>query len=228
MLRKHGALKIRAFDYEVKETDASGKFAGYGSVFGNVDSYNETVAPGAFLESIAQLKAQGRTLPVLWQHRGADPIGNWDIHSLREDGHGLYGAGQLWLDEAPYARIAFKGMDTKSITGLSIGYYVRDSAKDQKTGVVTLKKIDLVEISIVTNPANDAARVDTIKAKLAHGSAPTLREFEELLREQGFSKQAAAIIATRGYMALLDRGEPGGDTAGEAIAATLRGFKLPL
>jgi HK97 family phage prohead protease len=170
-------FKLRAFDFEVKSVDDEGKFAGYASVFGNVDSYNEIVAPGAFADSLSDLAAKKRGLPTLWQHRTGEPIGNWDMSSLREDDAGLYGIGQLWLDESPYARIAHRGMKANAITGLSIGYYVRDSSMDQKTGIRTLKKLDLVEISIVTNPANDAARVDSIKALLEHGTYPTLREF---------------------------------------------------
>lgn len=215
---KSAAMKIRAFEYEVKAVDDKGVFSGYGSVFGVVDSYREVVAPGAFLESLDETRAKNRTFPVLWQHRGAEPIGNWDIDSLKEDKHGLAGSAELWLDDAPYARIAHRGMKTRSVTGLSIGYYVRESSFDEKTGIRTLTKLELVEISIVTTPANDEARVDQIKAKLAHGSLPTLREFEELLREQGFSKNQATMIANRGLKDLLDRGEPDGKTSSDILA----------
>lgn len=76
----------------------------------------------------------------------------------------------------------------------------------------TLTKLDLVEISLVTFPANDDARIDTIKSKLAHGSLPSLPEFEQLLREAGFSKTQAAVIANRGLKHLL-RSESEGDQA---------------
>lgn len=226
MNRKSAAMKIRSFEYNVKSVDETGRFSGYGSVFGVVDSYNEVVAPGAFIESLNDTRAKGRTLPVLWQHRGGDPIGNWDIDTLNEDAHGLLGDGELWIEEAPYARIAQRGMKTKSVTGLSIGYYVRESTFDEKTRIRTLTKLDLVEISIVTTPANDEARIDQIKSKLAHGSLPTLREFEELLREQGFSKSQAANIATRGLKDLLNRGDLGGDDSG-GILSGLSAFTLP-
>lgn len=226
MNRKSGSMQIRAFDYEAKSADDAGKFSGYGSVFGVVDSYNEVVAPGAFLESLDDIKAKGRSLPVLWQHRSGEPIGNWDMSTLVEDTRGLKGDGQLWLDDAPYARIASRGLKTHSITGLSIGYYVRDSRMDEKTRIRTLTKLDLVEISLVTNPANDEARVDAIKSKLAHGSIPTLPEFEDLLREAGFSKTQAAVIANRGLKHLLFRGEPGSDGHGELVKS-LSDFSLP-
>lgn len=226
MRRKSSQLHIRSFDYQVKAANESGKFSGYGSVFGVVDSYGEIVAPGAFLESIDELRSKNRGLPVLWQHRTDEPIGDWDMPTLGEDEHGLKGDAQLWLEDSPYARIANRGMNTRTITGLSIGYYVRESTFDEKTRLRTLTKLDLVEISLVTNPANDEARVDAIKSKLAHGGLPTLPEFESLLREAGFSKTQAAVVANRGLSHLLNRGEPGGDGSGELLKS-LSGFSLP-
>lgn len=230
MKRKDRSMQIRSFDYDVKAVSDDGLFTGYGSVFGVVDSYNEVVAPGAFLESLEDAKAKARTFPVLWQHRTDEPIGSWDIESLKEDERGLFGSGGLWLEDAPYARIAYRGMKSRSITGLSIGYYVRESSFDEKTRIRTLTKLDLVEISIVTVPANDEARTDVIKSKLAHGGLPTLPEFEQLLREAGFSKTQSAVIANRGLQHLL-RSESGGEQA-EHLAKALherlsRGLSLP-
>lgn len=219
MRHKHGVMQIRAFDYQVKAAADSGLFSGYGSVFGNVDSYNEIVAPGAFIESIADTKSKGRTLPVLWQHRSGEPIGDWNIDTLVEDDRGLLGDGQLWLDDAPYAKVALRGMKSKAITGLSIGYYVRESSMDEKTRIRTLTKLDLVEISIVTTPANDDARIDAIKAQVAHGNLPSLPDFEKLLREAGFSKTQSAVIANRGLAHLL-RSESEGESDNETKAAT--------
>ena len=75
---KHGQLKVRDFQLSVKASDVAddGTFEGYGSVFGGEpDSYNEIVAQGAFLESLAELAEKKRIVPVLWQHRSAEPIG---------------------------------------------------------------------------------------------------------------------------------------------------------
>lgn len=232
MNRKSSPLKTKAFDFNIKAVSDDGLFTGYGSVFGVVDSYNEVVAPGAFVESIAETKAKGRTFPVLWQHRTGEPIGNWDIDKLVEDDHGLLGSGSLWLEDSPYAKTAWRGMQTRAITGLSIGYYVRESSFDEKTRIRTLTKLDLVEISIVTVPANDEARIDLIKSKLAHGGMPNLSEFEQFLREAGFSKTQSAVIANRGLSHLLCRSESGSDSGAEKTAISemkkqLTGFSLP-
>lgn len=226
MKRKSAAMQVRSFDYEIKAVKDDGLFSGYGSVFGNVDSYRETVAPGAFAESLAETRGKGRTFPVLWQHRSGEPIGNWNIESLKEDDHGLFGEGELWLGDAPYAKVAHRGMQSKAITGLSIGYYVREDSFDEKTRVRTLKKLDLVEISIVTNPANDDARIDAVKAMIAGGSLPSIKEFEQILREAGFSKSHAAVIANRGLSHLL-RSESEEKASSEALIQQIASFSLP-
>lgn len=227
MKRKDTAMKIRDFDLSVKSVADDGVFTGYGSVFGVKDSYGEVVAPGAFAESLAEIAAKGRPVPVLWQHRSGQPIGVYK--SLSEDGVGLKVEGMLLSQDVAQAREAHALMKAGAVSGLSIGYYVRADSFDQKTKIRTLTKLDLVEVSLVTFPANDEARVDAIKSKLAHGSLPTLREFEQLLREQGFSKNQSAIIANRGLKHMLDQGEPGGvaDYALDALIKQASAFTLP-
>lgn len=193
-------LKVRDLDLSIKsKPDGKGRFSGYASVWGIPDAYRETVAPGAFADSLAATKGKGRTLPILWQHRTAEPIGQWD--ALQEDDHGLYGEGTLWLDDAPNARLAQRGMAAGCITGLSIGYFVQDDSFDETKRLRTLKRVDLREVSIVTDPALEDARIDSVKAKLAAGERITEREFGRVLRERGFSRSDADEIAAVGFKA---------------------------
>lgn len=224
--RKHGgALKVRDFDFDVKAVGDDGTFNGYGSVFGTVDSYQEVVAPGAFTESLAELKAKGRPVPVLWQHRSSEPIGAWS--ALSEDDRGLFGEGRILLDAGDMERRAHAHMKAGTVTGLSIGYWVRESSYDEKTGIRTLTKLDLIEISLVTFPANDDARVEAVKFKLAHGELPTEREFGKFLREAGFSKSRSTFLS--GAIDELRRKESARDTAQpslKALSDTLSDFKI--
>ncbi len=226
--RKHtGALKVRDFSFDVKAVGDDGSFNGYGSVFGVVDSYMEVVAPGAFTESLAELKAKGRPVPVLWQHRSSEPIGAWS--QLKEDDHGLWGEGQILLEAGAMEKRAHAHMKARTVTGLSIGYWVRESSFDEKTGIRTLTKLDLVEISLVTFPANDDARVEAVKFKLAHGELPTDREFEKFLREAGFSKTRAAGLVNHGLADLRRRESDRATTTSPALKGlsdTLSGFSL--
>lgn len=212
----------KAVELDLKSLTDEGKFSGYGSVFGNVDHGGDIVEAGAFGKSLDTWTKSGRAVPVLWQHKPDEPIGAWV--DLKEDDHGLLGAADLWVEDAPYARIAHKGMKTKTITGLSIGYRVKASSPNKKTGTTTLHELDLVEISVVTNPMNDAARIADVKSMIAAGKLPTLKEFEDFLREAGFSKTQAIAIASSGLTKLL-RGEPG-DTKGDELLALLKGFTL--
>ncbi|MDG6079760.1 HK97 family phage prohead protease [Erythrobacter litoralis] len=227
MHHKHGQLKVRDFALSIKASDVSddGSFSGYGSVFGVEDSYGEIVAPGAFVESLADLKAKNRTVPVLWQHRSSEPIGIYDM--LEEDERGLKVEGRLLKDDVVGAREAHALLKAGAVSGLSIGYWVRKATYDEKTNIRTLEQLDLVEVSLVTFPANDDARVEAVKFKLERGQLPTKPEFEKALREAfPFSKSQAAAIANHGLDHLLrSESESAGDLKflGDAIA----GFSLP-
>ena len=231
MRYKDGARKYRQRDmsFKTETVTEDGHFTGYASVFGVVDSYREVVAPGAFTESLARINSSGNTLPALWQHDRASPIGGYD--KLVEDERGLYVEGFLLKDDIPLARTAYVTMERRIVTGLSIGYYVEGESWNEKDRILTLTKVDLQEVSIVTFPANDESRIDAVKMKLARNILPTMRELEICLREQGFSRSQAAAIAERGYKAVLvDQGdladEPG---FGEFLKRSREsgGFSLP-
>lgn len=219
------SYKTKAVPLELKELDDSGTFTGYGSVFSVTDYGNDVVEPGAFEASIKAWKNSGRAVPALWQHKTDEPIGTWT--ELSEDDHGLLGKAELWLDESPYARIAHKGMQTKAITGLSIGYRVKRESFDRKNGVNRLHELELVEISVVTNPMNDFARVSAVKSIdqiLKEGRVPSLPEFEDFLCEAGFSRTQAKAIAGNGLRKLLDRCEADGKSSD--VLEALKSFRL--
>lgn len=214
----------KSVDLDVKSLTDAGQFSGYGSVFNVLDKGGDIVIPGAFEDSLKTWKKSGRQVPVLWQHQSDQPIGSWP--DLKEDDYGLLGEADLWLEDAPYARLAHKGMKTKTITGLSIGYRVKQYSIDADTGVYSLQKLDLVEISVVTNPMNDDARIADVKSMIEGGKLPTLPEFEKSLREAfGFSKSQAAAVANGGLTKLL-RGEPGNAKGDDEVLRMLREFKL--
>ncbi|MAW99893.1 MAG: HK97 family phage prohead protease [Sphingomonas sp.] len=223
------SLKVRDFQLSLKADGVNddGSFTGYGSVFGVEDSYAEVVAAGAFADSLAELKAKDRRVPVLWQHDQRQPIGIYDL--IEEDARGLKVEGRLLIDKVGQAREAHALMQAGAVSGLSIGYWVRESSYDEKTNIRTLTKLDLVEVSLVTFPANDDARVEAVKFKLAHGELPSVREFEKLLREAGFSKSQSMMVANHGLAELIRR-ESGDAAAAESVKALRNGlanFSLP-
>lgn len=67
------------------------------------------------------------------------------------------------------AKRAHAHMKAGSLTGLSIGYILKDWEYDREKGVFLLKEIDLWEVSLVTFPSNDEARISDVKNALARG-----------------------------------------------------------
>lgn len=190
---------------EAKAVSDAGTIEGYASVFGNVDSYGEIVEPGAFAESLVKSRQQGRKIKMLWQHDPHQPIGVWD--DLAEDSKGLWVKGRLLVEQSPKAREAHGLLQAGALDGLSIGYRtLKAEPKSGKPGVMSLLKLDLLENSVVTFAANERARVEVVKSILEGGGNLTVREFEGLLREAGFSKAKAAVIASAASPHL--RGDP--------------------
>ena len=195
--------------FKIKAVSEDGLFSGYGSVFGVIDSYKEVVAPGAFAESLSQ-----RTPALLWQHRSGEPIGVYS--ALREDQTGLYVEGKLALKTARGAE-AYELLKMGAISGLSIGFVTRDDSYDRVTGIRTLKKVDLWEVSLVTFPANDAARVSGVKFI---DTIASLADAESYLRDAGgLSRREATALVSR-IKSLRGRGDP--DELGELLALANR------
>lgn len=153
----------KAFPFTIKASsndDGIGRINGYGSIFGNKDSYGEIVVKGAFAEKLSELE-KGE-LPMLWQHNSEMPIGLWK--NLREDDLGLLGNAELpttinSINEK--YQMAVAGL----VKGLSIGYRIKkDGYEILDDGTVLLKDLDLREISLVTFPANPLALVTGVKS----------------------------------------------------------------
>ena len=146
--------------FEMKSLAADGTFEGYASVFGVIDSQRDRVHAGAFKASI---KHREKPVQLLWQHQWDKPIGV--ITALFEDARGLYLKGKL-LMEVAQAREAYALLKAGVVRGLSIGYSVKRSRRNPDSGVRELLDLNLWEISLVTQPANEAAQVTVVKSRI--------------------------------------------------------------
>ena len=117
---------------------------------------------------------------------------------------------------------AYELMKMKAISGLSIGFIPQDEQFDRKTGVTTLIKVDLWETSLVTFPANDAARVQSVKSI---EEIENLRDAERFLRDSGLSKRESVAIISR--VKSLARSDSGVDELAPLIEA-MKGYQLPI
>lgn len=209
--------------FDVKAIGEGGEkmsFDGYGSIFNVVDSYGDVVAPGAFQRSLKEAKTVGRMPSLLWQHDPDDPCGVW--LSMSEDQTGLFVRGRL--SDTECGRDAYTLLKDGALTGLSIGFslYPNGYSVDEKTGVRTLTAIKLWEVSLVTFPACDPARVVGVKAE--DGALPTEREFERWLRrEAGFTEAEAKTIISKGYRQVRREAMPS-DEALEDLLGSIRRF----
>lgn len=136
--------------------DADGRFSGYASVFGRLDGGGDIVMPGAFRDT---LKSRGASrVRLLFQHDPKEPIGLWD--EIAEDGFGLKVSGRL-LEGVPRAASLRALISQRAIDGLSIGFRAVRATREGRTGTRRLWAVDLWEISIVTFPMMEAARIDS-------------------------------------------------------------------
>jgi HK97 family phage prohead protease len=215
-------IEHKTFEMQFKAVEKTGEFSGYLSVFGNMDSYRDIVMPGAFSESLAEWNSKGRLPPILWQHRGAEPIGPFT--KMQEDQTGLYVEGRLLVDDLQRAKEAHALMAHKVVSGMSIGFETIGEEWDKNERVRKLTKLKLWEGSIVTFPANEEAQVQAVKSALQSGELPDLKTFENFLRESGFTKSQATAIAGRGLSYLL-RSESAGNGEDATVSAALAALK---
>lgn len=208
---------------EIKSLKDSGEFEGYGSTFGGEpDAYGDVIAEGAYSDSLAAHKAKGTMPKLFWQHNADEPIGKWT--DAVEDSHGLLMRGKLNMD-VQRGREAYALLKAGDIDGLSIGYRIKEYSVDTDSGIWTLEKLDLIEVSIVSVGANENAVVQSVKAakavhdlteKLKAGDRLTEREFETWLKglQLGFSNSQAERAAR---LHLKGQGEPA-DAADDGVA----------
>ncbi len=180
-------------------------FEGYGAIFGNMDQNGDVIAPGAFADTLAQSQTSGNWPAMLLQHGsmggglfgGGDdtPIGLWT--DISEDGKGLRVQGTLADTPRGQEINTLMRMEPRpAITGLSIGYRVKEFTKRTKPEEPrrTLKKLDLIEISPVTFPANGKARIISVKS-IDDLDGPAA--VEDFLREAGLSRNEAKHLMAK-------------------------------
>lgn len=123
---------------------------GYAALFGVEDQMRDIVRAGAFAASLARRR---EPLPMWVEHDPRAHAGVW--FDAREDGRGLWLAGEIRDDHAGAARA--KAMVARGIDGLSIGFVPLVA---QRTGAGrVLIEIELLEVSIVAHPMQPQARL---------------------------------------------------------------------
>ncbi|XOU68749.1 HK97 family phage prohead protease [Sphingomonas sp. VDB2] len=129
------------------------RFAGYAAIFDRVDRGGDVVRPGAF----GAINAGG--VPLLWQHGPGSVIGV--VEKAREDARGLRVIGRVSQRTAA-GREAAAALKAEALDGLSFGYRVREARGARPRELLGL---ELVEVSLVTHPMQDLARVVAVEVE---------------------------------------------------------------
>lgn len=195
MSKKVETKLLDAEAVEFKFDAETGTIRGYASVFGGVDSYGDTVLPGAFKRTLTE---RSRSVKMRFNHT-SQVVGKWT--SIKETAEGLLVEGQLTPNHS-LASDVLASLQHGAFDGLSIGFYDVESEKNDHGGR-NLKDIELVEISVVEEPADMAAKILAVKSAI--DETTSLKEIEGILRDAGFSRDAATALVSR--MKFLIHGE---------------------
>lgn len=169
-----------------------GKFEGFASTFGNVDRMDDIMVKGCFEVTLKDHDRRDRQIRMLFQHDRWTLIGGFPISKAKEDDRGLFVEGNVNLDTQAGAE-AFSLMKQGVLEDMSIGFIIRDS--EMNDGKQLIKEVDLMEISLVTEPANQEAQITAIKSIVDFKDLPLSSGNEALGGDRGMSiTEAAAYL----------------------------------
>lgn len=183
------------FALDTKAVNDDGYIEGLAVGYGNLDRGGDIVLPGA-------IRMAGKTLPMLMYHDQKRPAGVWT--DFTETADGLLAKGRFSMSTRN-GKEAHGLVKDGALGGLSMGY---QALKHRIVGKARhLAEVALHEVSLVTIPMNEKTLVTSVKDILDGGQLPSVREFEDFLRDAGgFSKSLATAIAAKATPHL--RGEP--------------------
>ena len=204
-----------------KDDDGSMTFSGYGAYFNNIDSYGDIIVPGAFKSAVNYAKRTG-DYPALMVQHGADgytPVGIFT--KMVEDENGLYVEGKLADTERGREYYTLMKMEPRpAIKSMSIGYFTRKAEYPSEENRKSFPKgcmrkildVELVEISLVTVPANKKATITGVKSEFI------VRDAEKALKEAGYSaSEAKTIISIIKSTVMDDENTPTAPEMGEEM-----------
>lgn len=105
---------------------AAGQFRALVSVFGNEDSMGDVIAAGAFAQVLAEWKASGDPIPVVWSHKWGDPFAHiGSVLEATETADGLEVLAQIQdMDTNPTAKHVHGLLKGRRIKQFSFAYDV--------------------------------------------------------------------------------------------------------
>jgi HK97 family phage prohead protease len=144
---------------------------GLASVYDNIDHAGDVVERGAYKRTLDRFNANNKGLPFLAHHKTDRPIGK--IIELRDSEEGLYFKARF-SNSHDGQNVREQFLDG-TLDSFSIGYRTLQKQADRigDRKVLRLKEIALHEISAVTFPCNELAKLTAVKGDIA-SSFPNL------------------------------------------------------
>ncbi len=155
----------------------NGGFGGYASIFGVEDEGGDTVLPGAFTKDLDYFRQSSL---VLWDHDSARPVA---VASVVDDGIGLWTAAKLLgTPDGQMARqVVTETKEAGVPYGLSFGYNVRAASPAPGGRGRLLRRLQLLEVSLVSLPMNALSRVRAVKYSAAETAELERQRYLRLL-----------------------------------------------
>jgi len=157
----------------------------------NVDSVGDRIVPGAFAKSLAEWKASGTPIPVLWSHKSDDPdyhIG--EVLEAEERAEGLWVKARIDIDD-PKSKSAkvYRLLKGRRVTQFSFAYDeldARPAVKDASGAVKDLHELKVYEVGPCLIGANQSTSLVDVKTA------------QQAIKEQGRSvDELAAAMPTK-------------------------------
>ena len=180
MLKMHD-MQTRSDDND--DLVLEGYFAVYGDIYNVWEGATESIAPGAFSESISG------DVRALYNHDDSLILGRTSAGTLelKDDSHGLWGRIKINRNDTD-AMNAYERIKRGDVTGCSFGFNIESEEteyRDDGTVHWTITKVNpLYEVSPCVFPAYGAT---TVSARGAELDAMKKRKLE--LRKQGILKR---------------------------------------
>ena len=186
--------------FEVKETDDEARtFTGLASTW-DMDLGGDIIHRGAFRDTLKEWQADGRALPLLDSHNAAGSVENviGKMVEAKETQEGLMATFQLMQGDAK-AEAVYRRIKEGYVDGLSIGYealaWEKPDEDEKKAGAWrVLKKVNLMEVSVVLWPMNTGARIADVKSAVRSMEDDALSD-DEVLELRKLVSRLGNIIA---------------------------------
>jgi len=189
-------MRTKAFEMVVDQEHDGGELVAYASTFDREpDTAGDVVRRGAFAETLAEWKASGAYIPLLFGHRMDDPRMNLGrVVEAEEDDRGLLIRAEF-DSENEIAQYVRKLVREGRLAKMSFAYDVLDEAPivlPDGRKANELRKLKLHEVSLVPVPANAHADVLDVKSAL-EGDTLEKDEHEDIDSAENAGELDAAL-----------------------------------